>query len=76
MSSIVSGFLLEIKDHLTLLFERIGKAFNRSRTTHSVALDVSKTFDRVWYAVILHKPKSYIISGQVLTLYIHFLVSL
>ena len=29
------------------------------------ALDISKTFDRVWHAVLLHKLKSYKISGQI-----------
>ena len=35
-----------------------------SGATQAVALDISKTFDRVWHAGLLHKPKSYGISGQ------------
>ena len=45
--------------------DRIGRAFNRSGATQAVVLDISKAFDRVWYAGLLHKLKSYGISGQV-----------
>ena len=36
-----------------------------SGATRAVALDTSKAFDRVWHAGLLHKPKSYGVSGQV-----------
>ena len=39
----------------------------------AVALDISKAFDRVWYAGLLHKLKSYGISGQILGLISSFL---
>ena len=45
--------------------DRIARAFNRSRATRAVALDISKAFDRVWHAGLLHKLKSYGISGQI-----------
>ena len=52
-------------DLLTVdLIELIG-VFNRSVATQAVALDISKTFDWVWHAGLLHKPKSYGVSGQV-----------
>ena len=35
----------------------------RSEATRAVALDISKAFDRVWHAGLLHKLKSYGISG-------------
>ena len=38
---------------------------NRSGATRAVALDISKTLDRVWHVVLLHKLKSYGISGQI-----------
>ena len=47
---------------LTVVSDRI--AFNRSEATRAVALDISKAFDRVWHAGLLHKLKSYGISGQ------------
>ena len=38
-----------------------------------VALDISKAFDRVWHAGLLHKLKSYGISGQIFGLISSFL---
>ena len=38
-----------------------------------MALDISKAFDRVWHAVLLHKLKSYGISGQIFGLISSFL---
>ena len=46
-------------DLLTVVSDRIAGAFNRSGTTRAVALDISKAFDRVWHAGLLHKIKSY-----------------
>ena len=48
-------------DLLTAVSHRIARAFNRSGATRAVALDIS---DRVWHAGLLHKRKSYGISGQ------------
>ena len=52
-------------DLLRVVSNIIARAFNRSRTTRAVALDISKAFDRVWHANLLHKLKSYGISGQI-----------
>ena len=41
-------------DLLTVASDRITKAFNRSGATRAVALDISKAFDRVWHAALLH----------------------
>ena len=46
-----------------------------SGATRAVALDTSKAFDRVWHAGLLHKPKSYGISGQVFGLLSFFLIN-
>ena len=46
-------------DLLTVVSDRIARAFNRSGATRTVALDISKAFDGVWHAVLLHKLKSY-----------------
>ena len=45
-------------DLLTVVSDRIARAFNRSGATRAVALDISKAFDRVWRAGLLHKLKS------------------
>ena len=42
-------------DLLAVVSDRIARAFNRSETTRAVALDISKAFDRVWQAGLLHK---------------------
>ena len=60
-------------DLLTVVSDRIAKAFNRSGATRAVALDISKAFDRVWHAGLLHKLKSYGISGQIFGLISSFL---
>ena len=36
---------------LTIVSDRIARAFNRSGTIRAVALDISKAFDRVWHAL-------------------------
>ena len=46
-------------DLLTVVSDRIARAFNRSGATRAVALE------RVWHAGLLDKLKSYGISGQI-----------
>ena len=58
---------------LTVVSDRIARAFNRSGATRAVALDMSKAFDRVWHAGLLHKLKSYGISDQIFGLISSFL---
>ena len=53
--------------------DRIARAFNRSGATRAEALDISKAFHRVWHADLLHKLKSYGISGQIFGLISSFL---
>ena len=53
--------------------DRIVRAFNRFGATRDVALDISNAFDRVWHADLLHKLKSYGISGQIFGLISSFL---
>ena len=60
-------------DLLTIVSDRIVRAFNRFGATRAVALDISKAFDRVWHAGLLHKLKSYGISGQIFGLLSSFL---
>ena len=42
-------------DLLTVVSDRITRAFNWSRATRAVAIDKSKAFDRVWHVGLLHK---------------------
>ena len=52
-------------DLLSVASDRIARAFNRSVATQAVALNIPKTFNKVWYAGLLHKLKSYGIAGQI-----------
>ena len=52
-------------DLLTVVSDIIARVFNSSGATWAVALDISKAFDRIWHASLLHKLKSYGISGQI-----------
>ena len=50
-------------DLLTVVSDRIARAFNRSGATRTVVLDISNAFDRVLYAGLLRKRNG--ISGQI-----------
>ena len=41
-------------DLLTVVSDRIARVFNRFGATRAVALDISKAFDRMWHAGLLH----------------------
>ena len=60
-------------DLLTVVSDRIARAFNRSGATPALALAISKAFDRVWLAGILHKLKSSGNSCQIFGLISSFL---
>ena len=60
-------------DLLTVVSDRITRAFIRSGATRAVALDISKAFDRVWHVGLLHKLKSCGISGEIIGLVSSFL---
>ena len=55
-------------DLLTVVSDSIARAFNWSGANQAVTLNISKAFDGVWHAGLLHKLKSYGISGQILGL--------
>ena len=73
MSSMVLGLLDFTTADLTQLYliELLGLL--AAGATRTVALGISKTFDRVWHAGFLHKLKSYGISGQIFGLIPSFL---
>ena len=58
-----------IVDLLKVVSDRIAGAFNRSGATSAVVLDISKAFDRVLHAAVLHKLKSYGFSDQIFDLF-------
>ena len=64
---------LSTADFLTVVSDITARAFNRSAATRAVALDISIAFNRIWYAGLLHKFKSYGISGQIFGLISSFL---
>ena len=51
---------------LPVVSDRIGKDFNRSGVTGAVALDITKTSEKVLHVDLLHKVGSYGISGWIL----------
>ena len=53
--------------------DRITRDFKRSGAIRAVALDISKAFDRVWYAGLLRNLKAYRMSGQIFGLISFFL---
>ena len=65
--------LLDQLQVLTVVSDRIARAFNMSGATQAVALDISKDFSRVWHAGLLHKLRSFGISGQIFGLISSFL---
>ena len=60
-------------DLLTVASDRIAITFNGSGATRAVALDLSKAFDKVLHAGLLHKLKSFGISSQIFDLISSFL---
>ena len=60
-------------DLLKFVSDRFARAIKRFGATRAVALHISKAFDRVCHAGLLHKLKSYGISGQIFGLISSFL---
>ena len=61
-------------DLLTVVCDRIARAFNKTGATLAVARNIPKAFDRVWHAGLLYKLRSYGISGQIFGLFLLFSV--
>ena len=60
-------------DLLTVLSDRIARAFNRSGATRAMVVDISKAFDRIWHTGVLHKLKSCESSGHIFNFISSFL---
>ena len=69
----VSGLLDQLQIFLQLCLIELLGLLTGLGATRAVALDTSKAFDRVWHAGLLHKLKSYGISGQIFGLISSFL---
>ena len=61
-------------DLLTVITERLLRALDKCGEARIVALDISKAFDKVWHAGLLHKLSSYGISGKLLSVIKSFLL--
>ena len=60
-------------DFVTVVSDRIARAFSRCGATWALALDISYAVNRVLHAGVLHKLRSYGISGQIFSLVSSFL---
>ena len=69
---LISNMILSLLNQLQVVSDRIARSFNRPGATRAVALDIPKAFKRVWHAGLLHKLKSYEISGQIFVLIWYF----
>ena len=55
-------------DILTVLSERIYNSLDAGGETRAIALDISKEFDKVWHAGMIHKLKAYGVVGLILSI--------
>lgn len=45
-----------------VISDKVCQALNKYDGAWTVALDITKVFDRIWYSGLLHKMKSYGVS--------------
>ena len=60
---------------MAVLSDRIDGTLTSSGATQAVALDISKAFDRVLHAGLLHKLKYYGISSQLIDFFVSILIN-
>ena len=60
-------------DLLSYVTEHISRVLDKQGETRSVALDISKAFDKVWHQGLLTKLSSYDITGPLHKLLVSFL---
>ena len=59
---------LNTADILTVFSERIYNLLDAGREMRAIALDISKAFNKVWHAGLLHKLKAYGVVGTILSI--------
>ena len=64
---------LRISPPKWFLSERIYNSLDAGGETRAIALDISKAFDKVWHAGLLHKLKGYGVVGRILRIFESFL---
>ena len=62
-----------LADITTVLSERVYNSLVAGREIRDIALDISKAFDKVWHAGLLHKLKAYGVVGPILNILESFL---
>ena len=60
-------------DLLSYVTDHISRVLDKQGETRSVALDISKAFDKVWHQGLLTKLHSYCVTGQLYKLVASFL---
>ena len=60
-------------DLLSLITDHLNRALDHRGEARVVALDISKAFDKVWHHGLLHKLKSYGVTGRMLSIISAFL---
>ena len=60
-------------DTLTILSEHIYNSLDAGEETRAIALDISKAFDKIWHARLLHKLNVYDVIGPILCILESFL---
>ena len=68
LTSFQSGFITgdSTTNQLTFLYNIFCQALDAGKKVRAVFCDISKAFDRVWHAGLLHKLRSIAISGELL----------
>ena len=75
ITSFQSGFTLSdsLVSQLTYLNNTFCQALDSGKEVQVVFCDISKAFDRVWHAGLIHKSKAAEISGQMLKWFVSYL---
>ena len=70
-----SGFLPGVSTvtQLIEIYDHFCKAVSQGKDIRVVFLDISKAFDRVWHAGLLHKLKKHGIKGRLLSWLMNYL---